>query len=207
VTEIDRDTLQMKAPPAKVLNRATHLSYPFVFKVENHWYMLPENSSANEVCIYKADQFPLKWSRFRKVFNNQKWVDLTPFYHQQKWWIFGVKKETSYASSYQDLYLFYCDNLLVDEWVPHPQNPVVSDVRHARPAGPLFFENGKLMRPAQNCYDRYGGGLVLCEVTQLSETQYAEQVGGQFQFPGNRKVSSFHTMGIYENWILGDCFI
>ncbi len=207
VVELDRVTLQMITPPAKVLNSATHLSYPFVFKVENEWYMLPENSSAMEVVIYKADQFPLKWSRFREVFRNQRWVDLTPFYYQKKWWIFGVKKETSYASSYQELHLFYCNDLLRDEWVSHPQNPVVSDVRHARPAGPLFFEDGKLMRPAQNCFNSYGGGLVLCEVTRMTETHYSEQVRGEFHFSSGKRVSSFHTMGVYEQWIMGDCFI
>ncbi len=207
VTELHRDSLQMKSPPVAVLKHATHLSYPFVFNVEDDWYMLPESSAAAEVCIYKADRFPLKWSLFRRVFNLEKWVDLTPFYYQQMWWIFGVKKETSYASSYQDLHIFYCRDLLRDHWVAHPQNPVVSDVRHARPAGPLFFWEGKLLRPAQNCLNSYGGGLVLCEVTRLSQTQYAEQVRGEFDFPGGSKVSSFHTLSVYDQLIMGDCFI
>lgn len=51
---------------------------------------------------------------------------------------------------YHERFLFFADSL-TGEWTPHPTNSVVSDVRRSIPAGKLFEQEGKLMRPAQDC--------------------------------------------------------
>ncbi|MGM0377673.1 MAG: glucosamine inositolphosphorylceramide transferase family protein, partial [Bacteroidota bacterium] len=126
VAAIDQPTGKLKNRPAAALEKPTHLSYPFVFHVEGEWYMLPESSASHEVTLYRAVEFPYKWEFFRTVFEGEQWVDTTPFFHNGKWWIFSVCKPASYASSYQELYLFHCDDILHDAWKPHPMNPVVS---------------------------------------------------------------------------------
>ncbi|MGQ1890974.1 glucosamine inositolphosphorylceramide transferase family protein [Thermophagus sp. OGC60D27] len=206
VTTLDRNTLKPLENPSVVLNLSTHLSYPFVFSEKGQWYMIPENSEGNNLTIYRALHFPDVWEPFRTVFENEKWVDTTPFYHNNKWWIFSVKKPKAYASSYQDLYLFYTDDIIQGKWVAHPQNPVVSDIRHARPAGPLFNFNGKLYRPTQNCLHKYGGGMKLCRVDILSEYEYSESVEGEFLFPWYSKLSSFHTVAVNNDRLMGDCY-
>ena len=59
-------------------------------------------------------------------------------------------------------------------WHPHPRNPVVSDVRGARPAGPLIRDGSRLLRPAQDCSGRYGRAVVFKEVLELSRSAYRE---------------------------------
>ena len=44
----------------------------------------------------------------------------------------------------------------------------------ARPAGRLFRRGGELVRPAQDCSRIYGGGIRLCVIDTLSETEFAE---------------------------------
>src|SRR6185369_11821980 len=39
-----------------------HLSYPYVFEWQNTCYMIPETLGANAVCLYEAEDFPLRWS-------------------------------------------------------------------------------------------------------------------------------------------------
>ena len=74
-----------------------------------------------------------------------------------------------------ELFLFYADSPLTSEWTPHPMNPIVSDVRRARPAGNIFLDNGKIIRPSQDCSKVYGHGFNFNEIEILSETEYQEK--------------------------------
>ena len=67
-------------------------------------------------------------------------VDSTLLFHNNKWWLFSNIAEPE-GTSFNELYLFYADNLLSQKWNSHPMNPVISDVRRARSAGKIF-ENG-----------------------------------------------------------------
>lgn len=205
VSQYNPQLHRIEGLPATILKTDTHLSYPFVFRVKDDWYMMPESSEARELVIYKATDFPYTWERFRVVFNDGEWLDTTPFYHLEKWWIFSLHKPSENASTYQELYLFYCDDILQDQWISHPRNPVVSDNRCARPAGPLFFRDGKIFRPGQNCSRIYGGRVSLCEVTNLSETEYREQFTEEIYFPWYSWKTSFHTLNILGDLVMGDC--
>ncbi len=63
---------------------------------------------------------------------------------------------------------------LIRPWTPHPQNPVRSDVRAARPAGWLFERDGRLYRPAQDCSVCYGHALAINEIRRLDTERYEE---------------------------------
>ena len=65
-------------------------------------------------------------------------------------------------------------NLVTNHWTPHPLNPIVSDVRKARPAGNVFVHKGKIIRPAQNCSGHYGYGMNMNEILILNEEEYKE---------------------------------
>jgi hypothetical protein len=205
VAEVDRNSLDFISSQETILNHSTHLSYPHVFEVNNQWFLIPESSQAKQLAIYRAVNFPVKWELFREVFSSQKWLDTTTFYYNGKWWIFSVHKPKDYASSYQDLYLFYSNDILLGEWVAHPCNPIVSDIRYARPGGALFQHEGRIFRPAQNCLERYGGGISFCEVTKLSEYEYEERVVREFYFPWYNKLRHFHTVAVHGNKVIGDC--
>jgi hypothetical protein len=85
--------------------------------------------------------------------------------------------------------------------VPHPSNPIVSDVRRARPAGRIFLRDGKLIRPAQDSSRRYGGAIVLNEIEVLTETDYREKAVGRIEPNWRRRTVGTHcytTDGRYE---------
>jgi hypothetical protein len=71
--------------------------------------------------------------------------------------------------------LFFAETLK-GPWRAHPMNPVISDVRRARPAGKLFMDGGRLIRPSQDCSLAYGYALVFSEVVKMTETEYEERV-------------------------------
>jgi len=155
-----------------VLEEPFHLSYPFVFELDGDYFMIPETSAANSIRLYRATAFPTRWQFETTLITSAKPVDATLHYENGVFWIFANIPEPG-ASRQDELHLFY-SNALHGPWKAHPQNPIVSDVRHARPAGRLFVHNGRLLRPAQNSSIRYGGSIVLNAVCELNPKSYKE---------------------------------
>lgn len=180
-------------PPVSVLEAPYHLSYPFVFEYENDLYLIPESSNNRTVELYRCTSFPLKWEFQKNLMEDCLAVDTTLLQWQGKWWMFVNRSQTEAISSWDELFLYYSDSPLSDNWTPHQRNPIVSDARSARPAGRLFVHNGHLYRPSQNCSGLYGYGFNLSEVTKLTETSYEERIVSRVEPNWDRKVIATHT--------------
>lgn len=162
--------------PKRVLEEPFHLSYPFIFEENEEYYMIPEAGDSNEVWIYRCEEFPDKWVKHQKVFNQKALYDPTIFYHNSKWFLFGTEKLNEGSSPDQYLHIYYAKNLFSNDWKAHPQNPITRDVRGARPAGKIFQWNNKWIRPAQIGAPKYGYGIQFNEIIKLTETEYQERV-------------------------------
>ena len=161
--------------PVKILEQPYHLSNPFVFEWQGDHYMIPESSSNRTIEVYKCVSFPYQWKFYKKLMQDITAVDPILYYDQQKWWLFTNISENAGASTLDELFLFYSDSPISDHWTPHPQNPIVSDVRKARPAGRIFTHNNNIYRPAQICSRAYGYGVKINQILKLSEREYQEQ--------------------------------
>ncbi len=182
-----------------VLERPYHLSYPFVFRADGEWYMLPESRDNRSVELYRATEFPWRWALERTVLSDLDAVDPTLLEHDGRFWLF-VNVAVPRASIQDELCL-YCADSLHGEWTPHPSNPIVSDVRRARPAGRIIQGPGGIIRPSQDCSQRYGGAIVFNRITTLTETAYAEEPIGRLEMGwrrGNRATHTFNQAGDYE---------
>jgi hypothetical protein len=185
-------------PSVCVLEAPYHLSYPFVFEFENNLYLIPESRVNRTVGLYKCTAFPHKWEFQKNLMEDCQAVDATLIQWQGKWWMFVNQIETEGASPWDELFLYYSNSPLSDTWTPHQRNPVVSDVRSARPAGRLFLHNGHLYRPSQNCSEHYGYGFNICEITKLTETDYEEKIVSRVEPKWDKSVVSTHTFN-YED--------
>lgn len=178
--------------PQRVLERPYHLSYPFVFRDGDQVYMVPESSGNHTVDLYECTEFPHRWTHRKTLLENISATDATLYYDGARWWMFAtIGEEGSY--SWDELHLFSADTL-VSSWTPHPMNPVKCDSGSARPAGPLFRRNGRLMRPTQDCSSSYGGAVNLCEIEILSLTDFRERIVDRLDpvmFPG---MNGLHTL-------------
>ncbi len=155
-----------------ILERGYHLSYPFVFPWRGQWLMLPETSENRTIELWRASEFPWCWELDDVLFKNVHAVDPTLVEEGGRLWLFTAMSESSGASE-DDLFLFHADSPR-GPWLPHPRNPVVSDLRRARPAGRLFRENGRLYRPAQDASGEYGSAIWIHRVDVLDERSYRE---------------------------------
>lgn len=172
VMEIDKKGVS--SPPTIILKQPYHLSYPFVFEHDGEYYMIPESEEDSTIQLYMAVNFPYEWKFLMNLMEDVKAVDTTLFIKDNKFWLFTNIREISGASYSEELFLFSSDHLLSKTWQRHPCNPVVSDVKSARPAGRLFYHKEKLYRPSQDCSFRYGYSTVINEVLVLDEKNYKE---------------------------------
>jgi hypothetical protein len=158
--------------PQLALERPYHLSYPFVFKWRDEFYMLPETCQNHTIEMYHATKFPSTWELASVLMDKVDAVDSTLFEQNGRWWMFTSGLGDS-GARFRHLSLFHASSPC-GPWQPHLRNPVVDDLGSARPAGRLFVENGQLIRPGQDCRLRYGHAIAWSRIDMLTDREYRE---------------------------------
>src|SRR5204863_6061653 len=110
--------------------------------------------------------FPDKWQLEKVLLDANCPLDATVIEVEETWWMFVNIQEAGAAVNWDELHLYHADSLF-GPWKPHARNPIVSDVRSARPAGRLFWSNNVLYRPGQDSSLRYGYATTISKVTKL----------------------------------------
>jgi hypothetical protein len=154
-----------------ILDEPFHLSYPYVFKSEGEYYLIPESYEDNSIRLYKADDFPTKWSYVKTLVEGRDYVDNSIVFYNGKWWLF------SSVTSNDTLYLHYADSLS-GPWQEHPQSPIVTgDLHKSRPSGRLLIHDSKLYRFTMDVNPPVGTHQVMAyEITEITSTSYSEQL-------------------------------
>jgi len=177
-----------------VLKRPYHLSYPFIFQWQGGFYMIPETGGHGTIELYASSPDLMSWSFVMNLMQGIEARDTTLYFDGQRWWLMTCMAENRGCNLFDELFLFSAKEFKTTAWTPHPANPVVSDVRHARPAGALLHLDGKLYRPAQDCSRRYGSNLMLCEIAKLDEREYSETPRPFVEGPRPKKMVAAHTL-------------
>jgi len=154
-----------------IIDEPFHLSYPYVFKTDDGYYLIPESFEANSIRLYKADVFPTKWSFVKTLVEGRDYVDNSIVYYNNKWWLF------SSVTSNDKLYLHYADSL-AGPWKEHPQSPIVDgDIHKSRPSGRLLIYEGKLYRFTMDIDPPAGTHQVMAyQITEVTPENYSEKL-------------------------------
>ena len=151
-----------------VLREPFTMSFPYVFKWQNDYYMIPETHQANAIRLYKADSFPTRWSLAGELIKGM-YVDPAIVHYGNKWWLFAAD-----VLGNNNLRLFYADDLM-GPWIEHPKSPVVSGNDHiARPGGRVIVYEDKVIRYPQDDSGFYGRAVRAFVIDVLSTTEYKE---------------------------------
>jgi hypothetical protein len=191
--------------PKVALERPYHLSYPFIFEHRGEFYMIPETAQNRAIEVFRCVQFPSKWEYHKTLMPAVQAVDATLFQHMGRWWMF-VNIAHEGGSTWDELHLFYADDPLSTEWTPHPMNPVISDVRSARPAGRIFRRDGRLIRPSQDSSLRYGYALNFNSITKLTIYDYEEELLERIE-PPNEEILAVHTYNESDDFVVVDALL
>jgi len=179
-------------PPRIALSTGSHLSYPFVFEYGGQHYMMPETAGLGLVQLWRAAQLPSEWVPDRVLIDDRPLVDATMALVNGRWWIWAAATASG-GVSWDELHLYHSDSPL-GPWLAHPRNPVVVDVRSARPAGRLFRFGGEWYRPAQDCSESYGGAMVIQRIERLDLQGYLERTVTRIDPTWDRGLVGTHTI-------------
>lgn len=177
--------------PVTILKDECHYSYPFVFRHDAQWYMIPESSAASEVRLYRAVSFPDKWE-LQDVLLREKTVDTTVF----------VEKGQMYLLTF--FLVPGCERV-----IPHAYKMELEkgkarleeipweayDTLQVRGAGPVFRWEEGVYRPAQISQEqRYGDGIAFCRVNAgdtYKEKQIVRMTAKEL------KISGYYADGLH----------
>lgn len=160
-----------------VLDQPYHLSYPFLFEYEGGLFMIPETHQNRTVELWRCDEFPDRWERVRVILDDISAVDTTLLEHDDRWWLFTNNDRSGLNDHGTELFVFFTDDPIDGEWLPHELNPVLVDARRARMGGGFIrTNNGAIVRCAQNGGPTYGSGLLLYEIATLTTRAYEERL-------------------------------
>jgi len=166
-----------------VLREQFHLSYPYVFNWKGNYYLIPETAEAGAVRLYKAVDFPTRWSFIQELLVGVH-EDPSIFRSDGMWWMF-----TQTNPDRPDTLRLYFASDLLGPWSEHPKSPIVEGNPHiARPAGRVLEFNGSKYRVAQDDYPEYGLQVFAFQICELTTTSYSEkQVGDGPVLKGTQK--------------------
>jgi hypothetical protein len=187
-----------------VLDRGVHLSYPFVFRdpADGTWLMLPEMAAEHRIALFRATKFPDEWREDAVLVPGITAFDPTVLFRDGKYWLFYASGTPGTCTD-DGLYLSFSDSLR-GPFIPHPSNPIRSDVVGARPAGRLFEWDGRLIRPGQDSSREYGYAVVFYEVTSLTPTFYSEVEVGRLMPDWAPRIRGTHTWDFLDDIVVTD---
>jgi hypothetical protein len=164
-------------PPQIVLEEPHHLSYPFVFEQDGQIWMIPESGAAKNVSLYRAVEFPYRWTREACLLTGIEGYDTTLLRHQSGFWFFVSPK--LWRSTSWDALNLYRANSLTGPLAPHAANPVLIDATVSRPAGAFIQVGSRTLRPVQDCARSYGSAVTIYEIDALGLSEFAQTPVGR----------------------------
>lgn len=159
----------------KVLDDGTHMSFPVILRKENGIYVHPENSVSGQLKLYRYDEMD-EHLEFHCIMADLPLTDAVTIEKDGESTMFATQADNNPNGSVLDVlekkngkYTVVC-KLNFGSCI-------------ARMAGDIFFCKGKMYRPAQDNNKRYGGALIIQEMTVDNEG---------YSFKTIRRIASTH---------------
>jgi hypothetical protein len=141
----------------KVLEETFHLSYPYVFSVKEHIYMIPETLDVNEIRLYKCVDFPENW-KFIGVILKERAVDTNLIFTSDN--IFYM-----YSYIEEKLKVYQIKYKEFENIATYEKKLIYSSGRNLtlRGGGNFIITEKNIIRVSQDCRERYGKALFFYE--------------------------------------------
>jgi hypothetical protein len=198
------------------LEEQFHLSFPYVFRDGDTFYMIPESHRSKSVRLYSTtlEAFPFGWTFFHTLLSDDFYQDSGIVKHGAHWYLFTI---TAIAPNAWQQRL-YVSSSLTEPFHEHPMSPV-TPLSHACTDGRLGgrilqtnrSEGTGLIRFSQSAEPMYGSKLYPHLIDTLSPTHYSEHpmMGGRPILEGSGEHGAWnerlmhHMDAVYngEMWI------
>jgi hypothetical protein len=186
--------------PRPIIEESHHLSFPYVFDCEGDIWMVPESGAAGRIDLYRARDFPYRWTREAVLLDGIAAYDPTLLLQNGQFWMLATVARWK-TSTWDNLCVFQAERL-GGPWRPHPMNPVLLDATQCRPGGALFRRGGQTYRLAQDCSQIYGGAVSVCRLDTLTRDGFRQTVMGRIE----TNLAGCHTYNRHSDLEVLDVF-
>ena len=179
--------------PENVLQAKTHLSYPQVFRFHDRIYMIPESLNSRTGALYECTSFPAAWKKKSTLIPDRAFVDTTVLIRDGKCILFLYDPD---EPDHKEMKLYTAE---LDPDTGTLTGPVLVETytdKVGRPAGEPFSENGRSVRPTQDCRKLYGGSIRYMAY-DLTENGYSETESGTLSAGPVRSDLRYRPLGIH----------
>ena len=194
IAQLKVDRVSYELSSVKILlELETHLSFPFIFRQNNKVYVIPENSMSGYLSYYEYDSQSEELIK-KGIIIEAPLTDATVLEYNKEFYLISTQLPDPNGNILfvrkLNLMTFRASKVIV-------QKEFLK--RYARNAGACFEYRGKLIRPAQDCSSKYGGGVVF-QVFSLLENQVIEEQIDNALYPCSIKYpDGLHTFNQYES--------
>ena len=183
-----------------LIEEVFHMSYPFVFKHQGEYFLMPESNNAHQLLLYRATEYPYKWEKYKVLLDGVDCVDTTIYR--------GEGNNETYLLTYvkSKPYNMMSVYKLNEDLTLTKIKDIVDEKQSQRGAGHFITIGEKWYRPSQYCADTYGHYLLFNQV-ESGCPDYQEKESFQVR-PGavrimevsKRLVYKIHTYSRGENY-------
>lgn len=151
-----------------VLELDTHLSFPAYFCQNGKVYIYPENSASGALTLYEYDDYDKKCRRIKEICSYPLTDAVMTDYFNSEKVIFSTKEPIQNSNR---LFLYKKNNDKYEEVLEFEL-----DGNIARNAGAWFKVGQDVYRPAQDCNNRYGGGIIIQRISLTKAGLHFENI-------------------------------
>ena len=187
----------------EIIDENFHLSFPFIFKYNNHLFMTPESSEDKSIRLYKCVKFPNKWKFMKKIIKNVELVDPIIFKQNNKWILLASKKKIKFI--YTKLFLYTSKNPLSSNWKALASNPVIDSPILGRNGGLIKESNKNIYRISQaHLPGKYGAFVSINKILNFSKNNYFENNVKDIFLSHDKNIEGIHTLNYAKNFTVFD---
>lgn len=178
-----------------VLEKGTHLSFPYVFRDNASVYVLPEHHKSGKTTLYRYDPDSGVLAD-GQVLAHAPLIDPCLFEADGRYYLMGTDGSDNRIRSDTHLLVYTAVSLAG----PYTHLQTIVNVRNVeRGAGSVFrTEDGRLIRPTQSCEKKYGECVLLKELKYengLFSEQCLSRIEPDESKPHSHSLHTFNSMG------------
>lgn len=153
-----------------VLEKETHLSFPYIYKEGNQTYVIPENSQSGSLSIYE-------YNYNSQILENPQIMIQAPIVDPVIIKVCDLYYLLCTSLDFdkdKDLLLYYSEKL-TGPYKPFLGNPMKQDITSARPGGGFYNLDSNFYRCTQNSKTGYGASINICKVESIEKNRFEEE--------------------------------
>ena len=187
----------------EIIKEDFHLSFPFIFKYNGNYFMIPEACKSKSIRLYKCVKFPNKWKFYKTIMTKIDYVDPVIFKWKNIWILIISKGKNDFL--YNQLSVYTSKNPLSTNWKSLNSNPVTESDIIGRNAG-LIQESKKDIYRISQAYlpGNYGAYITVHKILDIVKNKYHEKKIKKILPPSKKNMQGIHTLNYIKNFTVFD---